>query len=301
MPQPVHALTLRGRTLHWGKRTYVMGVINTTPDSFSGDGVGDDVDAAVAQGLRFVQEGADIIDVGGESTRPPAAAAQEARLRGVSPTGPLGASPVSVDEELRRVIPVIEGLVKAVKVPISVDTYKSEVARQAVAAGASIVNDVWGLQTDPAIAAVAASTGAALVLMHNQRGHEYRDLLGDILDSLTQSALKAQAAGVPRERIILDPGIGFGKVAEQSLEVLRRLDEIKDLGYPVLVGASRKSSIGAVLKLPVAERIEGTAATVAVAIAKGADIVRVHDVKEMARVARMTDAIVRGWTGWKDV
>ncbi len=264
-------------TLEWGSRTYVMGIVNVTPDSFSGDGLAYDADAALEQAARFQAEGADIIDVGGESTRP-------------------GHTPVDADEEIRRVVPVIRLLASRLHVPISVDTWKHEVAREALAAGASMINDVWGLKRDPALAGLAAREGAPIVLMHNQHGTAYEDLLPDVLESLRASMDAALEAGVPPENVILDPGLGFGKTAEHNLELLRRLSELRSLGRPLLVGSSRKSTIGLVLGLPVEERLEGTAATVALAIAGGADIVRVHDVREMTRVSRMSDAIVRGWT-----
>lgn len=279
----------------WGQQTHVMGIINATPDSFSGDGwVADTqtdwVEAAIAQGQQFVAEGAQVLDVGGESTRP-------------------GSVPVDTDEELRRVLPVITGLARSVPVPISVDTSKAAVAEAALRAGARMVNDVWGLRLDPELAAVVAAAGVPVVLMHNRStpknaaqearlggryvGVTYDDLLGDIQQELRESIALAQAAGVDDRTIILDPGIGFGKTREQNLELLDRIDVIKGLGYPVLVGPSRKSFIGYTLDLPPAERVEGTAAAVAVSIVRGADLVRVHDVLVMARVARMTDAIVR--------
>jgi dihydropteroate synthase len=280
-----------------------MAILNATPDSFSGDGLvgldslrhrsgSDDwVAAAVEQGRRFVAEGAHILDVGGESTRP-------------------GSQPVNVEEELRRVIPLIEGLAGAVDVPISIDTSKAAVAAAALRAGASMVNDVWGLRLDPPIAQAAAEAGAPVILMHNrsQRQHvaidpalggryvgtAYSDLLGDIAAELQISIDLARRAGIPASHIILDPGIGFGKTVAQNLELLDRLGELRSLGgYPLLAGPSRKSFIGYTLDLPPEQRVEGTAAAVAVAIARGADIVRVHDVQAMARVARMTDAIVR--------
>lgn len=261
----------------WGRRTYVMGIINLSPDSFSGDGLGSDLAAIEEQGLLFAAEGADFLDVGAESTRP-------------------GSKPVSPERELELLLPAVAALVARVNIPISVDTYKSQVARAAVKAGAAIINDVWGLKYDPEIAAVAAETGTPLILMHNQDGREYKDLLPDIFASLQDSAEKAVAAGVARENIILDPGIGFGKTAEHNLEIMRRLAKFRELGFPLLLGTSRKSTIGLVLDLPVEERLEGTAATVALSVAGGADIVRVHDVREMARVCRMSDAIVRGWS-----
>ena len=264
------------RLLAWGERTYIMGIINMTPDSFSGDGLGVDLEAALARARRFEAEGADIIDVGGESTRP-------------------GHKPISPEEELRRVIPVIERLAGEVRVPISVDTYKAPVAERAVNAGARMINDVWGLKQDPKVAEVAAKAGVPLVLMHNQEGTAYQDLLPDIIASLQHSIDVALRAGVLRENIIVDPGIGFGKTAEHNLEVLRRLRELRALGRPILLGTSRKSTIGLVLDLPAKARLEGTGATVAIGIANGADMVRVHDVGAMVRVARMSDAIVRGW------
>ncbi len=266
----------RGETLAWGSRTYVMGVINVTPDSFSGDGVGSDVRAALDQALRFQDEGADILDVGAESTRP-------------------GAVPLPSDEELARLLPVLEALAPRVGLPISVDTYKASVAARAVEYGIAFINDVWGLKADPDLAGVAAEAGVKLIIMHNQEGRRYRDLVPDIAASLSRSAGLAIEAGVPEGDIIVDPGIGFGKTPDHNLEVLRRLGELRGLGYPLLAGTSRKSTIGLVLELPPDQRLEGTAATVALTINSGADVVRVHDVKEMVPVCRMTDAIVRGW------
>ena len=266
----------------WGARTYVMGVINVTPDSFSGDGVAEDVGAARDQALRFQEWGADIVDVGGESTRPPGIYS--------------GAVPVSTDQELSRVVPAIEAMVTELSIPISIDTYKASVAREALAAGASMLNDVWALQRDPDIAGVAAEAGVPVVMMHNQRGTDYDDLVPDVIDALRGAVDRAVEAGVAREKTIVDPGMGFGKTAEHNLEILQRLDELDEVGRPILVGMSRKSTIGYVLDLPVDQRVEGTAATVALSVAGGADIVRVHDVKEMVRVARMSDAVVRGWS-----
>jgi dihydropteroate synthase len=277
-----HLTVANGETLAWGVRTYVIGIINVTPDSFSGDGLGGDVSAVVDQALRFQEEGADILDIGAESTRP-------------------GHEKVSVEEELARLMPALEAVAKRVGLPISVDTYKAEVARRAVDAGAVIINDVWGLKAEPDLAEVAAETGAGLVLMHNQKGTKYQDLLSGIVSSLQESVKKALDAGVPKENIIVDPGIGFGKTPDQNLEVLAKLEALKATGCPILVGTSRKSTLGLLLDLPADQRVEATAATVSLAIAGGADLVRVHDVKEMVRVCRVTDAVVRGWRpeGWK--
>ena len=271
-----------GDLLTWGVRTYVMGIINVTPDSFSGDGLGGDVSAVVDQALRFQEEGADILDIGAESTRP-------------------GHEKVSLEEELVRLMPAVEAVAKRVDLPISVDTYKSDVARRAVDAGAVIINDIWGLKAEPELARVAAETGAGLVLMHNQKGTIYQDLLPDVLSSLQTSVRTALDAGVPKENIIIDPGIGFGKTPDQNLEVLAKLEALKAAGCSIMVGTSRKSTFGLLLDLPADQRVEATAATVALAIAGGADLVRVHDVKEMVRVCRVTDAVVRGWRpkGWK--
>ena len=271
-----------GETLAWGVRTYVIGIINLTPDSFSGDGLGGDVDAAVDLALRFQDEGADILDIGAESTRP-------------------GHKQISLNKELARLMPALEAVAKRVDLPISVDTYKAAVARRAVDAGAVIINDIWGLKAEPELAEVAAETCAGLVLMHNQKGTQYRDLVPNLVSSLEDSVRTALEAGVPRDNIIVDPGIGFGKTPDQNLAVLARLDELKELDCPILVGTSRKSTLGLLLDLPAEERVEATAATVSLAIAGGADLVRVHDVKEMVRVCRVTDAVVRGWRpeGWK--
>ncbi|HDH09821.1 MAG TPA: dihydropteroate synthase [Chloroflexi bacterium] len=288
------SMEIGGRLFEWGKRTYIMGILNVTPDSFSGDGLlaaGDFVGAALAQAERFVEEGADILDVGGESTRP-------------------GSAPIPAEEELKRVMPVVERLAREFDIPISIDTYKAEVARRALDAGAHMVNDVWGLRMDPELAGLVAERGVPVVVMHNRSrpkdavqeerlggryvGVEYEDLMADIIRELRGSVQIALDAGVAWERIIVDPGLGFGKTVEQNLEIMDRLSELKVLGRPILVGPSRKSFIGYTLDLPPEERLEGTAATVALCIAHGADIVRVHDVREMVRVARMTDAIVRG-------
>jgi dihydropteroate synthase len=260
-----------GHRFEWGSRTYVMGIVNVTPDSFSGDGLGADRQRAVVQGLRMVKEGADVLDVGGESTRP-------------------GHEPISAAEEISRTEAVVRELARDALAPISIDTYKLEVAEAAVAAGATILNDVWGLTRSPALANLAARHGCALVLMHNQDGTDYAgDIMGEIKRFLNVAAGLAIAAGVPRERVLIDPGIGFGKTAEQNWVVMRRFEELKALGLPIVVGTSRKSFIGKLLDLPVSERVEGTAATVTAAVLRGADVVRVHDVEAMTRVVRAAD------------
>ena len=280
--QPKSPTLIGGRTFEWGSKTFVMGVINVTPDSFSGDGVDSDIEKAVRTAKNFAGWGCDIIDVGGESTRPAMTYAD--------------AATTSQDEELHRVVPAIEAIVAAVDVPVSVDTYKASVARAALSAGATLVNDVWGLQADPDMAAVVASAGVPVVLMHNQDHTRYADVVPDVVSRLGELRDGAIDAGIARANIILDPGVGFGKTAAHNLELLARLDELQVLGAPILVGMSRKSTIGKVLDLPPDDRVEGTAATVALSIAGGADIVRVHDVREMVRVSRMTDAVIRGWS-----
>ncbi len=270
------------RELPLGERTLVMGIINVTPDSFSGDGLGADVDAAVEQAASFIAAGADILDVGGESTRP-------------------GSEAVALEEELERTLPVVEALAELGAV-VSIDTSKPEVARLAVAAGAGMINDVFGLRADGMIEAVA-ETGAAACIMHMQgeprtmqQAPHYDDLMTDIYGFLAERVAAAMAGGVERDRLVIDPGFGFGKTVANNLEILRRLRELRGLGPGVLVGTSRKSTIGTVLGgVPADERLMGTAATCALAIAGGADIIRVHDVAAMVQVARMTDAIMGAW------
>jgi len=275
-PVPVH---LRDLTLEWGRRTYIMGVLNVTPDSFSGDGIMD-VPAAVARARQMLAEGADIIDLGGESTRP-------------------GAQPVPLDEELRRVIPAVEALAGELGAVVSVDTMKSEVARRALRAGAAMVNDVSALRADPDMAGVVAELQAPVVLMHGYGAAMSPSALAarvmpEVLEFLEERIESAVASGVARERILVDPGFGFGKTVQQNLEIIRRLRELRVLQLPVVIGPSRKGTIGRVLGgLPVQERVEGTAAAVVVSILNGADVIRVHDVHVLARVARMTDAIIR--------
>jgi dihydropteroate synthase len=287
----------------WGSRTYIMGILNITPDSFSGDGLlagseGDQIangqeiilDRVMKQARGFVSAGVDFLDVGGESSRP-------------------GSTPLSVETELSRILPVIESLVGEFDVPISVDTYKHEVAQASLEAGAHMINDVWGLHADPELAEIVAQFEAPIILMHNRSswahaeiverlggryvGVPYDDLMGDIKHELMDSVDLARSAGIADDRIILDPGIGFGKTVEQNLELIDRLTEICVLGFPVLLGPSRKSFIGYTLDLPPGQRLEGTAASVTVGIVRGADIIRVHDVEFMQRVAQLTDAIVR--------
>ncbi len=282
-----------GQMFEWGKRTYVMGILNITPDSFSGDGLlvrEAAIDAAVSQAKQFANDGADIIDIGGESTRP-------------------GSTPVTEAEELARVIPVIEAVRTVVSLPISIDTYRANVAEAALAAGANWVNDVWGLRMDPRLAQVVAQANCPVILMHNRSkpkdvaqeerlggryvGVAYDDLIADIKRELGESIELALQAGIKEENIILDPGIGFGKTVSQNLQIVNQLDQFKGMGFPILLGTSRKSFIGYTLDLPPEERLEGTAATVAIGIDRGADIVRVHDVIPIVRLAMMTDAIVR--------
>ena len=268
----------------WGSRTFVMGIINATPDSFSGDGLlaadggpVDPVAAAVATGRRMVEEGADILDVGGESTRP-------------------GHAPVDAAEERRRVVPVVAALRGALPTtPISIDTTKPEVADVALDAGADLVNDVWGVGTDDSIVRVAAARGATLVVMHNRAEPRYDDLMAELVADLRTALDRAVRLGVAPERLIVDPGFGFGKTPGHNLAILRELGSLRVLGRPILLGTSRKSTLGRVLDLPVDERLEATLATTAIGIANGADMIRVHDVRENVRAARMSDAIVRGW------
>ncbi|MFE8704060.1 dihydropteroate synthase [Cytobacillus sp. FJAT-54145] len=260
-------------SLDYGKKTLVMGILNTTPDSFSDGGKYAQVEKAVEHAVRLVEEGADIIDVGGESTRP-------------------GADAVSLEEELTRVVPIIEAISKRVHVPISIDTYKAEVAKQALEAGAHIINDVWGAKADPDMAIVAAKYDVPIILMHNRHNRDYKVFFRDVLNDLFESINLVKNAGLKDERIILDPGIGFAKGLSGNLEMMRELDKLVAVGYPVLLGTSRKSMIGTVLDLPVEERLEGTGATVCYGIQKGCQIVRVHDVKEMSRMAKMMDALM---------
>ena len=284
-PAPLPATRIGSRTFEWGSRTFVMGIVNVTPDSFSGDGLlatvagrgGAAVEAAVLQARRMVEEGADILDVGGESTRP-------------------GHEPVSAPEEAARVVPVIAAIHAALpEVPISVDTTKAEVARAALAAGAALLNDVWGVGGDSAMARLAGEWQVPLIVMHNRKVAQYDDFVPELLSDLCDALTRAEGLGVPSANLIVDPGFGFGKTPEHNLEVMRHLPELRSLGHPVLLGTSRKSTLGRVLGgVPPEERLDATLATTALGIAAGVDIVRVHDVLANVRAARMADAIVRG-------
>ncbi|MFB4165027.1 dihydropteroate synthase [Alteribacillus sp. JSM 102045] len=260
-------------TLNFSQKTYVMGILNVTPDSFSDGGRFDNLTSAVERAQEMVKQGADIIDIGGESTRP-------------------GHVKVEGEEERRRVLPAIKAIAKKVNVPISIDTYKAETARQAIESGASIINDVWGAKADPEMAEVAAQYDVPIILMHNREDMEYSNLMADILRDMEESITLCCNAGVKEERIILDPGIGFAKTYEQNLEVMRKLEQFTALGYPVLLGTSRKSLIAETLNLPANDRVEGTGATVSLGIERGCDIVRVHDVLEMSRTVKMMDAML---------
>jgi dihydropteroate synthase len=260
-------------TLDFTNKTLIMGILNVTPDSFSDGGKYNHLDHAVVYAQQMIADGADILDIGGESTRP-------------------GHERISDEEEISRVVPAIEAISKEVQAPISIDTYKSKVAKSAVDAGATIINDIWGAKEDPEIADVAAETGVPIILMHNRKDRNYANFIRDVLNDLYESITIAKKAGVNDEQIILDPGIGFAKDLRENLEMMRQLDTLVSLGYPVLLGTSKKSMIGGVLDLPVTERTEGTGATVCYGIQKGCQIVRIHDVKEMSRMAKMMDAMM---------
>jgi len=268
-----------GKPYRWGSKTYVMGIINVTNDSFSGDGIGYDPEITTEQALKFQDEGADFIDVGAESTRPPNIYKDVVR--------------VTAQEEIKRIAPVIKMMSSKLNIPISIDTYKSDVARCALESGASLINDIWGLKNDGGMIDVVVDYECPIIVMHNQENSIYHNLIEDIKLKLRRTIELAVMRGVKKENIILDPGIGFGKTPEQNIDVIRHLEEFEDLGQPLLIGTSRKSFIGHVLDVPIGERLEGTAATVALSIRSGVDIVRVHDVKEMVKVSKMTDAIIR--------
>ena len=278
-PTPLGHTRIGPATFRWGERTFVMGILNVTPDSFSGDGLlavpGDPVEAAVAAGRRMVDEGADILDIGGESTRP-------------------GHDPVGLDEERGRVVPIVAALRAALPgTPLSIDTTKPAVAEAALAAGADLVNDVWGVGDDDALARLAADHGVPLVVMHNRAEPRYTTLLPEVIADLQRAIERALRIGVRWDDLIVDPGFGFGKTAEQNLALLRGIGELRMLGRPILLGTSRKSTLGRVLDLPATERLEATLATTALAIAAGVDVVRVHDVRANLRAARISDAVVR--------
>lgn len=275
--------TLRSpqRTLNLGERTLLMGVLNITPDSFSDGGLFFDRDKAIAHGLKMAEEGADIIDVGGESTRP-------------------GSRPLGLEEELRRVLPVVEGLTKEVKIPVSIDTYKSEVARRAIDAGAEIINDISGLHFDPELASVAAGANVPIVLMHirgtpetMQKEVHYDSLFSEIIKSLRESIRRAESAGVDPEQIVIDPGIGFGKTLQNNLLLIKHLSEFRIFGKPLLIGTSRKSFIGKILETHPDERLEGTLSSIAISVLNGAHIIRAHDVLQAKRAIVVADAIRR--------
>jgi dihydropteroate synthase len=292
-PEP---MTIGRRRFVWGERTFVMGIVNVTPDSFSGDGLladvlstsrdaadaangadpPDPVDAAVAQARSMAAEGADLLDVGGESTRP-------------------GHVEVATDEEIRRIVPVIEAIHRVLPdMPVSVDTTKPAVAEAALAAGADLVNHIWGVAEDDGIARVAAAHGAPLVLMHNRAEPRYDDLVAEVIADLAAAIERSVRAGVARERLIVDPGFGFGKTPEHNVAILAGIGQLRVLGRPILLGTSRKSTLGRILDLPADQRLEATLATTAVGIAAGVDMIRVHDVLANVRVARTADAIIRG-------
>lgn len=261
------------RKFELGKHTYVMGILNVTPDSFSDGGKYTDTDSAVERVLEMIKEGADIIDVGGESTRP-------------------GAFPVSVEEQIERVMPVIERIKKETDIPVSIDTYKAEVAKEAVKAGCDLVNDIWALQDSKLMAEVISEHNVACVLMHNREKPDYKDFRREVMTDLSNYVDNAVKCGILKDRIILDPGIGFGKTYEQNLELIRYIGDLHDFGCPILMGTSRKSVIGLTLDLPIFERVEGTIATTVLACMNKVDFVRVHDIKENVRAIRMTEAIM---------
>lgn len=256
-----------------GSHTYIMGILNVTPDSFSDGGKFNTMDAALKQAERMIAEGADIIDIGGESTRP-------------------GYTLLSDEEEIARVVPTVETVKKQFDIPVSVDTYKGNVAKAAIDAGADMINDIWGLKYDDVMAGVIAESGLPCCLMHNRKEPDYKNFMLDMLSDLYETVQIAEKAGIADEKIILDPGVGFGKTYENNLEVINKLEQLHALGYPVLLGTSRKSVIGLTLDLPVDERVEGTLATTVMGVMKKCSFVRVHDVKENKRVITMTEAIL---------
>ncbi|MCM3324942.1 dihydropteroate synthase [Cytobacillus kochii] len=260
-------------TLDYSRKTLIMGILNITPDSFSDGGKYNQLESVVERAKELVEAGADIIDIGGESTRP-------------------GYEEISVEEEIARVVPAIEAIVKEVRIPLSIDTYKAEVAKHALEAGAHIINDIWGAKRDKEMASLAAEKDVPIILMHNRDNENYDSFFRDCMNDLYESIAIAKAAGVRDDNIILDPGIGFAKSHEDNIEMMRHLDQLVAFGYPVLLGTSKKRMIANVLNLPVDERMEGTGATVCYGIQKGCQIMRVHDVKEMSRMAKMMDALI---------
>jgi dihydropteroate synthase len=273
MEQNLGVIKAGSYQLNYRNKTLVMGILNVTPDSFSDGGKYTQAENAIKRAEQMVADGADLIDIGGESTRP-------------------GYTRISDEEEIERVVPIIEAVAKNVDIPISIDTYKSAVAKQALEAGAHIINDIWGVKADPEMAKVAAKYEVPIILQHNRKETDYEFFIRDVYNDLYKSVGLARIAGVKPENIILDPGIGFAKSHEQNLEIMRNLDTMISLGYPVLLGTSRKGFIGNVLNLPVSDRLEGTGATVCYGIQKGCQLIRVHDVKEMARMAKMMDALM---------
>ena len=266
-------MKIGNREFPLGEKSYVMGILNVTPDSFSDGGKFNQIDAALKHAEEMIRDGADVIDIGGESTRP-------------------GYTKISDEEETDRVVPVIEAVKKEFGIPISVDTYKSGVAEAAAQAGADLINDIWGLKYDPHMSEVIAKSGLACCLMHNRDNTEYRNFMEDMKQDLRETIALAKAAGIADDKIILDPGVGFAKSYENNLEVIRRLKEFNELKYPVLLGTSRKSVIGLTLDLPAAERVEGTIVTTVMAVEAGCMFVRVHDVKENHRAIQMAEAIL---------
>ncbi|CAG7839386.1 dihydropteroate synthase [Clostridium novyi B str. ATCC 27606] len=267
-------MKIGSKTFELGKQTYIMGILNATPDSFSDGGKFNNIEKAINHAKEMINAGADIIDIGGESTRP-------------------NHVPVDEEEEIKRVIPIIKALSQEIDVPISIDTYKGRVAELAIKAGASLINDVWGFKKDDNIARIAAKYDVACCLMHNRTNKNYNNFIEDVLCDLQESIDIALKAGVKKEKIMIDPGFGFAKTPEQNLQIMNELEKLHNLGYPILLGTSRKSTIGSVLDLPVNERVEGTIATTVIGIMKGCDFVRVHDVKENLRAAVMTNAILK--------
>lgn len=269
-------MKIGNRNFETDRHTYIMGILNVTPDSFSDGGKYNEIDAALAHTQQMIEEGADIIDIGGESTRP-------------------GHIQISEEEEIQRTAPVIEKIKSEFDIPVSVDTYKAKVAQAAIDAGADLVNDIWGLKYDKGIAKVIATSGVACCLMHNRDNHAYQNFMADMKQDLRETIILAKQAGISDDRIILDPGVGFGKTYENNLEAIYKLEELDELGYPLLLGTSRKSVIGLTLDLPATERVEGTLVTTVLAVMKKCSFVRVHDIKENKRTIQMAEAIREGW------